>query len=190
VTPDQISCILSPQQTIGPYFIDVGLARSDVREDRQGVPLNLTLRVVDADGCTPIRDAVVNIWHADAAGVYSGFAGQPGGVDATGATFLRGFQITDPNGLVQFVTIYPGWYPGRTIHIHVRIHLDATTVLVTQLYFPEEVTDAVHALAPYASHGHRDTTNARDAIFAADVLLDLAADGDAYDAALILGAAL
>lgn len=190
VTPGPVDCVLSPQQIQGPYFIDVGLARSDIREDRQGVPLTLSLRLADAGGCAPIRDAVVNVWHADAAGVYSGFAGQPGGVDATGETFLRGFQVTDADGQVRFTTIYPGWYPGRTVHIHVRIHLDATTALITQLYFPEAVTDAVHALAPYASRGRRDTTNAGDAYFAADVVLAVAADGGGYDASLILGAAL
>lgn len=188
-TPEQIDCVLSPRQIQGPYFIDVGLARGDIREDRQGVPLALALRVVDAGGCTPIRDAVVNVWHADAAGVYSGFAGQPGGVDATGETFLRGFQVTDAGGRVQFATIYPGWYPGRTVHIHVRIHLDATTVLVTQLYFPEPVTDAVHALAPYAERGHRDTTNAADAYFAAGLILAVAAGGDGYAASFTLGVA-
>ncbi|MBX3026841.1 intradiol ring-cleavage dioxygenase [bacterium] len=189
VTPEQIDCILSPQQTLGPYFIDVGLARSDIREDRQGVPLSLTLRIVDVAGCAPIRDALVNVWHADAAGVYSGFAGQPGGVDARGQSFLRGFQVTDADGLVRFVTIYPGWYPGRTTHIHVRVHLDATTILVTQLYFPEPVTDAVYALAPYSARDQRSTTNATDSIYDSDVLLDIAAGGDGYVAGLVLGAA-
>lgn len=187
------SCILTPEQVLGPYFIDVGLARRDVREDRQGVALRLALQLVDADGCAPIPDAVVNIWHADAVGVYSGFAGQPGGVDTTGETFLRGFQITDADGRVEFVTIYPGWYTGRTVHIHVRIHLDSTTVLVTQLYFPESITDMVHAQLPYSTHGPRDTTNATDSLAGDDLddlLLELTATDEGYTGSIILGVAL
>jgi protocatechuate 3,4-dioxygenase beta subunit len=192
VTPDQISCVLTPQQTAGPFFIDVGLARADIREDRQGTALRLALTLVDAEGCTPIRDAVVNVWHTDAAGAYSGFPGQPGGIDTTGETFLRGFQLTDADGRVEFTTIYPGWYPGRTVHIHVRIHLDATSLLTTQVYFPESVTDAVHAESPYNSRGTRDTTNATDAIAGNgldDLLLDIAAEGTGYAASIVLGVA-
>jgi protocatechuate 3,4-dioxygenase beta subunit len=187
------SCILTPEQVLGPYFIDVGLARSDVREDRDGVLLRLAVQLVDADGCTPIRDAVVNIWHADAVGLYSGFAGQPGGIDTTGETFLRGFQVTDADGRVEFTTIYPGWYTGRTVHIHVRIHLDSTTVLVTQLYFPELITDTVHAQVPYSTHGTRDTTNATDSLAGNDLddlLLDLSETDDGYEGSIVLGAAL
>ena len=187
------SCILTPEQVLGPYYIDVGLARSDVREDREGVVLRLALQLVDAEGCTPIRDAVVNIWHADAVGIYSGFAGQPGGIDTTGETFLRGFQVTDADGRVEFTTVYPGWYTGRTVHIHVRIHLDSTTVLVTQLYFPESITDAVHAQVPYSTHGARDTTNATDSLAGDDLdelLLELTETDDGYTASIVLGAAL
>lgn len=192
VTPDDIACILSPEETLGPYFIDVGLARSDVREDRTGVELRLMLQLVDVDGCTPIRDAVVNIWHADASGVYSGFPNQPGGVDTTGETFLRGFQVTDANGRVAFTTVYPGWYTGRTPHIHVRIHLDSTTVLVTQLYFSEAVTDAVYAQAPYSARPNRDTTNATDFIARNDLdelLLDVVAENGGYAGSIVLGVA-
>lgn len=187
------SCILTPEQVLGPFFIDVGLARSDIREDREGVELRLVLQLVDADGCTAIRDAVVNVWHADAVGIYSGFAGQPGGVDTTGETFLRGFQVTDADGRVEFTTVYPGWYTGRTVHIHVRIHLDSTTVLVTQLYFPESITDTVHAQLPYSTHGTRDTTNANDSVAGDDLdelLLELTETDDGYTGSIVLGAAL
>jgi protocatechuate 3,4-dioxygenase beta subunit len=190
VTPDDISCVLTPQQTQGPFFVDVGLARADIREDRAGTVLRLALTLVEAPGCTPIRDAVVNVWHTDAGGAYSGFPGQPGGIDTTGETFLRGFQLTDAAGRVQFTTIYPGWYPGRTVHIHVRIHLDATTVLVSQLYFPEGVTDAVHAGPPYDARGRRDTTNATDLIARnglEDLLLDVVEEGGGYAASIVLG---
>lgn len=187
VTPEQIDCILTPSQILGPYFIDVGLVRSDIREDRDGVPLRLALQLVDSNGCTPIRDAVVNVWHADANGAYSGFAGQPGGVDTRGETFLRGFQVTGADGRVEFATIYPGWYVGRTIHIHVRIHLDATTLLVTQVYFPDAVTAAVQQLPPYASKGPSDTDNDADGIFDELLVLELDADGDGYVAAMVIG---
>lgn len=192
-TPADIDCILSPEETLGPYFIDVGLARSDIREDRTGVELRLALQLVDVDGCTPIRDAVVNIWHCDAVGVYSGFPNQPGGIDATGETFLRGFQMTDANGRVEFTTVYPGWYTGRTPHIHVRVHLDSTTVLVTQVYFPETVTDAVYTQAPYDTRPTRDTTNTEDSIARNDLdelSLTVVAENGGYAGTIVFGAAL
>ena len=187
VTPEQIDCILSPTQTLGPYFIDAGLARADIREDRAGVPLRLALQVVNSNDCTPIRDAVVNVWHADATGAYSGFAGQPGGVDTRGQTYLRGFQVSDADGRVEFTTIYPGWYVGRTIHIHVRIHLDATTLLVTQVYFPEDVTAQVQTQEPYASEGPSDTDNDEDGIFDELLVMNVAAEGDGFVAAMVIG---
>lgn len=191
-TPEDIACILTPEETIGPFFLDVGLARSDIREDLAGARLRLVLQLVDVDGCTPIRDVVANIWHADVNGRYSGFPNQLGGVDTTGQTFLRGFQITDANGRVEFTTIYPGWYPGRAVHIHVRFHLDASTILVSQLYFPEALTDAVYTLAPYNSRGNRDTSNSEDSIARNDLdelTLDAAAENDGYAASIVLGVA-
>lgn len=187
VTPAQIDCVLSPRQILGPYFIDAGLARADIREDRAGIPLRLALRIVDANDCTAIRDAVVNVWHADASGAYSGFAGQPGGVDTRGQTYLRGFQVSDADGRVAFTTIYPGWYVGRTIHIHVRIHLDATTLLVTQVYFPEAITALVQQQEPYASEGPSDTDNDEDGIFDPRLVMHVAPDGAGYVAALVIG---
>jgi protocatechuate 3,4-dioxygenase beta subunit len=170
----------------------VGLARSDIRENRPGVSLRIALQLVDVDGCTPIRDAVINIWHADARGAYSGFPNQPGGIDTTGETFLRGFQITDANGRVEFTTIYPGWYTGRTPHIHVRAHLDATTVLVTQVYFPEDVTDAVYTQAPYDTRPNRDTTNEEDIIARNDLdelSLTVVAEDEGYASTIVFGIA-
>jgi len=193
VTPGQVSCVLTPQQTLGPFFIDVGLARTDIREDRDGIRLRLSLRLVDAEGCAPIRDAVVHVWHADAAGAYSGFPNQPGGIDTTGEIFLRGFQMTDADGGVEFTTIYPGWYTGRTVHIHVRIYLDATTVLVSQLYFPDSLTALVHTRAPYSERGQPSTTNQTDSIAQnglEDLLLDIVEEGDGYAASIILGAGI
>ena len=123
------ACRLTTQSTEGPYYFDVDSIRSDIREDREGTLLRLGIRVRDAGSCDPIEDAVVDVWHCDALGRYSGFE------EAEGETFCRGAQVTNADGVAQFRTVYPGWYPGRTPHIHVKVHLDRTTVLPTQLYF-------------------------------------------------------
>ena len=108
---------------------------------------------------------VVDVWHADATGDYSAFVdGSHAGEAGEGSTFLRGSQAANADGIVEFATVYPGWYPGRAVHVHVKAHLDGTTVLTSQLYFPEDLTDAVHAEVPYADHGTRDTRNADDGI--------------------------
>src|SRR5919198_1249702 len=114
----------------------------------------------DAATCKPIKGAVVDIWHADASGVYSGFGGGAGN-----RTFMRGLQRTNAKGLALFRTVYPGWYPGRTVHIHVKVHLGGNVVHTGQLYFPEAVTDAVYRKAPYSARPNRTTRNADDAVF-------------------------
>ena len=116
--------------------------------------------VVDASSCRPIRNAAVDIWHADAAGVYSGF-----GAGASNRTFMRGIQRTNAKGLAQFRTVYPGWYQGRTVHIHVKVHVRSNVVHTGQLYFPDSMTDAVYRRAPYSSRGSRDVRNATDSIY-------------------------
>jgi Dioxygenase len=113
------SCVLAPEQTEGPYYIDNHLIRSDIRDGRRGVPLSLRLQVLDASSCKPIRGATVEVWHCDALGRYSGFSG-PG-------RFLRGGQRSNASGHVTFKTIYPGWYQGRTTHIHVKVHVGGTS---------------------------------------------------------------
>jgi protocatechuate 3,4-dioxygenase beta subunit len=158
------SCTLYPRQTEGPYYLDVDLLRRDVRDGRTGAPLRLELQVVSAASCAPLEGLVVDIWHCDAAGRYSGYPGQPGGGATTGETFLRGSQITAADGRVRFDTIYPGWYPGRTTHVHFKVHLSATSEATSQLYFPEEVTAAVYAAPPYAARGRKDTSNAADGV--------------------------
>jgi protocatechuate 3,4-dioxygenase beta subunit len=166
----ETSCILTPAQTEGPFFYDTGLERRDIRDGKPGALLQLGLRVVDAQSCTPISGALVEVWHADAAGVYSAFdVAQGNSANAAGQTFLRGFQASDAGGYVEFLTLYPGWYPGRTPHIHIMVLLaDAApnqgSLLTTQLYFPESVSDAVYALDPYAARGPRSTTNASDGV--------------------------
>lgn len=182
------SCTLSPESTEGPYYFDVDAIRRDVREDRAGVPLTLDLRVLEASTCAPVGDAVVDIWHCDAEGVYSGFESASTGGPATrdDNTYLRGAQVTDGDGAVQFLTIYPGWYRGRTTHIHFKVHLDRSTLLTSQLYFPEEVNDAVAGIEPYASDDGRDTDNARDAIFDPSMVLTVTEDGDGYRGAMTI----
>ena len=167
---DTSSCTLTAEQTEGPYYFDADSVRSDIREDRDGTLLRLAIRVRAAGECTPLADAVVDVWHCDASGVYSGFE------EGEGERFLRGAQVTNADGVVQFRTIYPGWYPGRTPHIHVKVHLDRQTVLTTQLYFDEETNARVYAQAPYRQG--RDQTNASDGIFDDSLVLALSEDGD------------
>ena len=185
---DAASCVVTPQQTAGPYYFDADRIRRDIREDREGTPLRLALRVRDARSCEPLPDAVVDIWHADAGGAYSGFdagggagAGGPGGGGGgaqTASRYLRGAQVTNGEGVVEFTTIYPGWYPGRTPHIHVKVHLDAQTVLTTQLYFDDALSDRVYAAQPYAARGRPDQGNASDGIFDAALVMTARRQGD------------
>jgi protocatechuate 3,4-dioxygenase beta subunit len=153
------TCRLSPEQVEGPFYVPGEPVRSDVTEGRPGIPLRLRLRVRDATRCRRITDATVEIWHTDAAGEYSG-------VNGTSTTFMRGQQATDRGGRAAFTTIYPGWYPGRTPHIHVKVHVAGAAVHTGQLYFDDATTDAVYARDPYAARGRRDTTNAGDGIYA------------------------
>jgi protocatechuate 3,4-dioxygenase beta subunit len=172
------TCTVTAEQTEGPYYFDVDAIRSDITEDRDGTPLRLALRVRDAGSCEPIPNAVVDIWHCDAGGRYSGFeSGSPGGGRSDEETYLRGAQVTNRDGIVEFRTVYPGAYPGRTIHIHAKVHLDRTTVLTTQLYFDERTTERVHAQAPYGGGAGRDTRNDADGIYDRALELDLSRDG-------------
>ncbi len=116
--------------------------------------------MVDASTCKAIRNVTVDIWHADAGGVYSGF-----GTGAGNRTFMRGIQRTNAKGLALFRTVYPGWYQGRTVHIHVKVHLGGNVVHTGQLYFPDAMTDAVYKKAPYSSRPSRDVRNPDDAIY-------------------------
>jgi len=174
----------APTMTEGPYWVDEKLFRSDIRTDpatgvaRPGVPLNLTVKVQNTSGggCAALAGALVDIWHCDAIGIYSDeSAYNPGGGTGTvvtkGQKFLRGYQVTDDAGQVQFLTIYPGWYGGRTIHIHVRVRTYAgTTVLddfVSQFFFDDAISNAVLSQAPYNTRtSARDTTNSNDMIYA------------------------
>jgi protocatechuate 3,4-dioxygenase beta subunit len=158
-TASTAACVLTPEVTEGPYYLDLDKVRSDITEGKDGAPLDLKLTVVDATGCTPIKDAAIDVWHCDAGGVYSGFSqagagGRPGGSQTTtdNQTFLRGTQVTDASGLAEFQTIYPGWYRGRAVHIHMKVHVGGSVVHTGQLFFDD--------LSPTRCTGVRRTARA------------------------------
>lgn len=180
-TPD---CVLTPEEIEGPFYTDVNLVRRDITDGRPGSPLEMRITVVDADTCAPISDATVDIWHADAGGLYSAFTGQgdDADIDTSSESFLRGVQATDGAGLATFNTIYPGWYGGRTTHIHTKVHFADQTRVTTQLYFPDETTNKVYDAGPaYQERGGKDTSNDDDDFGASDpslqMTLEQAADG-------------
>jgi protocatechuate 3,4-dioxygenase beta subunit len=160
VASGAVSCVLTPEQTEGPYYITNEKLRRNITEGRAGAPLVLRLFVVDASTCKPIKGAAVDIWHADAGGVYSGF-----GAGSGNRTFMRGIQRTDARGLARFRTVYPGWYRGRTVHIHVKVHVAGNVVHTGQLYFHDSWTDRVFRRKPYSRRPSRDTRNATDFVF-------------------------
>lgn len=181
-----VTCVLTPEMTEGPYFLEDDKVRRDVREGRPGALLMLETTVVDVSTCKPIRGAAVDIWHCDAGGTYSGFA-QEG---TEGRTFMRGIQKTDRNGLATFKTVYPGWYSGRTVHIHVRVYIGGGVVHTGQLFFPESLTDAVYRRAPYNRRPNRDTRNATDSIYrngGSRSMLKLAKSGNGYVGRITMG---
>ncbi|MXX66917.1 MAG: intradiol ring-cleavage dioxygenase [Chloroflexi bacterium] len=166
---DEPVCVLTPRATEGPFHFDTKLVRRDIIEDRAGIPLHMAVRVVAVDSnCEPLQGAFVDLWHADAAGAYSGYPGQPGGLDTSGQTFLRGIQITDVDGIVRFDTIYPGWYPGRAVHIHFKVHYENNSYLTSQFYFPDEISDRVFKRPPYSDRPNRAIRNADDSVLRID----------------------
>jgi protocatechuate 3,4-dioxygenase beta subunit len=169
------SCVVRPELTEGPYFVDEKLERSDIRIEPSdgstvaGTQLDLAFLVSRvADGtCEALEGALVDVWHCDAAGVYSDVSDP--GFDTSGKKFLRGYQVTDATGRAAFTTIYPGWYQGRTVHIHFKIRTDATAdqglEFTSQLFFDDALTDQVFAAEPYAAKGERTLRNDGDGIF-------------------------
>jgi protocatechuate 3,4-dioxygenase beta subunit len=153
-----------PAQTEGPFYLDLDLVRTDITEGKPGTPLTVVMEIVRASDCAPLKDVAVDIWQCDAAGVYAGFPGQLGGLDTTGQRFLRGTQLTGADGKATFDTIYPGWYPGRTTHIHFKVHPTSTTEATSQMYFPEDINAQIYQTGVYAARGQKDTTNAADGV--------------------------
>lgn len=200
-------CSLTEEMTEGPYYLDGALVRSDITEGKAGIPLKLALTVVNS-ACTVIPNALVEIWHADALGEYSGYVGNNGHNETDDGTFLRGGVLTNSSGVANITTIYPGWYRGRCIHIHVKVHTGVTltsdgsftggTELHTgQLFFDESITTRVAAVSPYSTNTVTRTTLSQDSIYdgggAASGLLTLTALGSStssgYTGTLTLGVA-
>jgi protocatechuate 3,4-dioxygenase beta subunit len=183
VASGAITCVLTPELTEGPYYVDGPKVRRDITEGRPGSRLSLRTTVVDASTCKAIRNAAVDVWHCDALGTYSGVQGNTG-------TFMRGIQRTDKNGLALFKTVYPGWYQGRAVHIHVKVHIGGNVVHTGQLFFPDAFTDAVYQRSPYSSRPDRTTRNANDSIFVnggKKSLVSVRKSGSGYVAAITMG---
>lgn len=186
------SCVVRPALTDGPFFVNGKLDRSDIRSDpatgavSAGAPLVLTFNVsrVSGSACTVLADAVVDLWQCDALGVYSDVSG-PG----AGRKFLRGFQRTDAQGRARFTTVYPGWYQGRTVHLHFKIR-SGSQEFSSQLFFEDAFTDGVFAQAPYSRRPNRTTRNANDGIYGQNgrqLTLHCTPSGDGYAAAFDIG---
>ena len=173
VMPSKLKLHGSPQQTEGPYFVDDMPNRSDIRSDpstgmiQQGIPLHLVIHIYSLNNgiCTPIRAVKVDIWHANSQGIYSAVKD----FGTTGQQFLRGYQTTGNDGSVHFTTVYPGWYQGRTIHIHVKVRTfegsNKTMDWTSQFYFDNNLNKQIHTQLPYSKHGPPTTTNEQDGIY-------------------------
>jgi protocatechuate 3,4-dioxygenase beta subunit len=194
------SCVVRPEMTEGPYFVDAMLNRADIRTEPSdgsvvaGTPLELIFRVsqVSADGCSALAGATVDVWHCDATGVYSGVRDPR--FDTSQMSFLRGYQETGADGFARFMTIYPGWYSGRAVHIHFKIRTTAaagsTYDFTSQLFFDEAVNAQVYSQPPYAEKGLADVPNASDGIFrngGTQLLLTPTATADGYSATFDIG---
>jgi len=196
------ACVVRPRQSAGPYFVDTRLERSDIRSDptdgsvREGSPLSLAFQVsrLGAGGCEPLPGALVDIWQCDALGIYSGVEDIAGLFDTTGKQFLRGHQVTDDAGTARFTTIFPGWYPGRTAHIHFMIRTNPSGErgheFVSQLYFDDGLADRVYENLPYAEHAGGRQRNADDGLYRGggdQLLLDVTENGGQMSAVFDVG---
>ena len=198
------ACVVTPEQTEGPYFSDFMLKRSDIRLDpmdgivKTGIPLALTLHVQAVDGgrCSPLQGAIVDVWHCDASGAYSDAVDSE--FDTRGKKFLRGYQVTDAGGAVRFTTIYPGSYPGRAVHVHFKVRTKSRSgrdaEFTSQLYFPDSITERVLASAPYARPGRQTLRNEGDGLFrrsGRSLMVEIApAAGGGYNASFDIGVAV
>jgi protocatechuate 3,4-dioxygenase beta subunit len=193
-------CIGRPEQTEGPYFIDEKINRSDIRTDPsdgstcEGVPLTIVFHVlrIESPQCLPLSGAIVDLWHCDATGKYSGV--RDNAFNTVGKKFLRGYQVTDNSGKARFETIFPGWYPGRTVHIHFKIRTDPVGKrgyeFTSQLYFEDSLSDQIFLRGPYSSRGRRMMRNDDDFIFrlgGKGLILALAPEGEGYSTVFEIG---
>lgn len=164
------ACVLIPSETAGPFPLDLSANsfyfRQDISEGLPGAPFRLRLRIIGNANCEPMANLRVNIWHCDVDGVYSGYTNQNGGVDTTGQTFMRGYQITDANGEVEFVSIFPGWYPGRVCHVHFQVYVNSSYAAISQLTFPIAAKQAIYTSnSGIYGNGTDPMTPAQDGIF-------------------------
>jgi protocatechuate 3,4-dioxygenase beta subunit len=181
-----VTCVLSPEMTEGPYYVAGAKVRSNITAGKAGTPLALRLGVANVATCKPIAGAAVDIWHADGGGVYSDEQVE----NTVGQTFLRGVQRTNASGLAVFKTIYPGWYQGRAVHIHVKVHLGGNVVHTGQFFFDDALTDVVYKKTPYSLRPNRDTRNANDSIYVnggSRSLLTVKRQGSGYVATIWMG---
>ena len=189
------SCVVRPAMTAGPYFVDEMLNRSDIRSDptngsvKDGLPLILKINVsrIGSNACSALPNARVDLWQCDASGVYSD--AQDPSFNTRGRKFLRGYQLTDSSGAASFTTIYPGWYPGRTVHIHFKIRSNGYE-FTSQLFFEDALSDQVFAQPPYSAKGPRTVRNADDGIFqngGDQLTLDVTLGKDSYAAIFDIG---
>lgn len=178
---EDVSCILTPEVTIGPYYVEGEYVRDDITEDQEGVDLLLDLQLIDVNTCEPVPESYIDVWHCNSTGVYSGVSEQ----DTLGETFLRGIAQTDDEGIMQMKTKFPGWYEGRATHIHVTVHQNATLLLnstisggdvnhIGQLFFNQTVLEEVSLLEPYSTNQQSITSNSDDDIYQEE--------SDGYDA--------
>lgn len=187
-------CVITPEVTEGPYYFDPALVRSDITEGKRGVPVTFRLQVVD-ESCAPLENARVDIWHCDASGLYSNYSGQGDDrehpTSTEGETFLRGTQMTNEDGIVNFISIYPGWYRGRTTHVHFKVFLDETNVLTGQIFFPDALSEFIYEnVEAYERPNQRDTLNDGDSIAREASRASFAAvkeEEDEYLVSLIIG---
>jgi protocatechuate 3,4-dioxygenase beta subunit len=152
------TCLLAPETTEGPYWVENRLTRRNITEGKAGLPLAIRLTVLNARTCRPIPNADVEIWHCDALGNYSA-------VDGASSRFLRGHQRSNAAGKAEFLTIFPGWYRGRTPHIHMKVYVGGDTVHTGQVFFNERITASVYRQVPYSRRGKYDTPHASDMIY-------------------------
>lgn len=172
---DTNACLLTALTTEGPFYLPGSIIRKDIRENQPGADLHLILKLVDVKGCRAIPNAAIDIWHANAFGVYSGYTNAvlpplgtfdkiPHIEPVNKETFLRGRQYTDKNGMAEFYTIYPGWYERRTVHIHLKAFMDLKEILTTQLFFPQALNYKIQSQPPYNCRSFSPYINENDVV--------------------------